>query len=103
MAAAQKAIEKLLVRRTKSNRAVVANYQHGTGSSTVMEHLACFTPGMLALGHLTPIPKCICLLIACTGVHEGIDDVSGSTMAIAKGLTKTCWEVNPHSSTLLEH
>eukprot|EP00658_Telonema_sp_P-2_P022051 TRINITY_DN18801_c0_g1_i1.p1 TRINITY_DN18801_c0_g1~~TRINITY_DN18801_c0_g1_i1.p1 ORF type:complete len:427 (-),score=78.72 TRINITY_DN18801_c0_g1_i1:525-1805(-) len=50
---ARKAIEKHLIRRSASaNLAVLATFSLGGGGGTqaVMEHLACFTPGMMALG-----------------------------------------------------
>jgi len=79
----RKAIERLLVKKTVgTNLTVLVNYDQFTGpdsTSTVMEHLACFAPGMLMLGAMEDLT---------VSASE-----RAATTETAAQLTETCWQM----------
>jgi len=78
---------KMLLRTTPSEMEYVAEW-HGNGPVHKMDHLACFVPGMLALGAYT----------AKDGVGSGTANVQRD-LQNAKALAYTCWQMYDRQKT----
>jgi mannosyl-oligosaccharide alpha-1,2-mannosidase len=78
---------KMLLRTTPSQMEYVAEW-HGNGPVHKMDHLACFVPGMLALGAYT----------AKDGVGSGTENVQRD-LQNAKALAYTCWQMYEQQKT----